>query len=155
MLTSIKVNETELPLAQKIIKRGDNKGAQYYALDKERVTIALLSAAYGEKKLLENLILPKLQTMFQGYNTEATDDNGNFSEEEFQGFASQLSARGESIGDIQERIMECIDAADKTDDPTEIKSILMQMSALKEAMEKKRRKTAADKVAEAEGVPTA
>ena len=155
MIENITINGVSLPLVTVQIKRGKDKGREFLALDGDSVTLDMLKDAYGEDKILSSIVLPKLRTLFSNYHGEATMEDGTFSEEEFANFATALSARGETIGDIQDRIFECIETLHKTDDPVRMKSIIDTMRSLKEAMENKRRKTAEDKEAEAEGMPTA
>lgn len=138
-------NDVALPLGETEIKRGDSKGSKY-------PTIIVTEENYHDvtKWLGLKLLVKKVQAFInqraQGLYDEVTDDGKKpFNMDEFLVLFKAFSARGETVGELEEEIKSLMDemtapsfwlqpnAADKA------KEIAFQIHELNIAKESKRR----------------
>ena len=156
MLTELKVGSVVVPLVTATIKRGkENKGKSYLMPNFEKLTLAQVVEAWGLEKIYESIVQPKVTQYFQNLYFDALDEaTGKLNEEEFAQQASALSARGETIAVLMDRLFTLITKFAETK-PEDLPALGAKIQALKVAIETKKRKTQEDQEAEAEGVPTA
>lgn len=146
----------EVPISRgKDKDTGESKRGQVY-LAPLNESVTNLVAAWGEKKVMEVFIQPRMKQLFQGLMAEATDaESGVFDEVDFIKLCNELSARGESIVELRERQLDLADQMAKYDfnNPEHIPILMRiakQIKQTTEGIRNKKRKTKADKEAEAQ-----
>lgn len=141
MPEKITINDVEIPLEEFEVKRGDKKGEKYFAPDSS-VGVSTLLEAWGEEKIMDAILGPKIKQMFKNWTREATSDEGFLDFDQLVQMASAMSARGEPLKVIQERILEVIAKLTKPNlAPEELQHLVQKLSKLREDAMNKRRKT--------------
>lgn len=139
---NIERNGASLEFGPTPFKRGDNKGATYLATE---VTADNLQEVirFLDSEMTASIIDRWLKQQAQGWTSEATTDDGLLDEREFVSFVQGMSARGESIPAIRERIAELVSKiGDVVDQPLEVGKLAVKIKALNAAIEGKRRNKA-------------
>lgn len=145
---SVERNGVSLSFNPVQIKKGKTAGTWYLAPDVSNWTLFVQWIGLDK---LQKLLIPKVNAVSQALMGEATDDNTNeFSSEDFIRLMAELSARGESMSDLQDQQAELLDQLDTLDmdipgDLDKIKKIMAEVKTIKNDIAKKKR-TRAEKV---------
>ncbi len=145
----------EVPISRgKDKETGESKRGQTY-LAPLNESLNNIVSTWGEEKIMDVFVRPRMKLLFQNLMNEATDDEtGEFDEAEFIKLVGELSARGETIQELLARQFELADEMSQFDvaNPEHIPILLRiarQIKATSDGIRQKKRKTKADKEAEA------
>lgn len=133
----------EFPVVTKI--KGKNKGEKYLGFDdKDKSKLATWLGEDLWKKLI-----PKLNSLAQGWTGEASEEDANgklisFDDEKFSTFAAALAARGEDIATLKNQLEELMAQLgdldpDKIEDQAEILSLMKEIRATNQDIKDKKR----------------
>lgn len=148
---NVKINSQDIAIVEHEIKKGTAKGETYFKPKEEGLTLDILVKAYGEKAIMESFILPKLNTYSNMLTkeardeatTQAGDDEAKFEQvfiESFTKMLTELSARGETVKALTEKLNNYVlQFAMETDD-TKSAELGKLIKATKIALEAKKHK---------------
>jgi hypothetical protein len=121
----IKVGEVELPIVSHEIKKGQTKGSSFFGPDFDSLTLQIIVNAFGEEKVVEDLLKPELRRYANQIHKEALVEvtnaknwrdavlDGSEQEELFrnryQQMYADLSPRGLTIKQLKAEISELME----------------------------------------------
>src|ERR1051326_3690402 len=149
---AIRAEGAMLPFDEVPIERGESRGQVY--LVPTSASLAELTSAFGEQKVLETFVHPRMKIMFQNFMDEATSDEGVFSEDDFIKLTNELSARGDTFKELFERQSALAEEMTQYDFENSehipiLQRIARQMKTISEALKaKKKKKSKEDQEAE-------
>lgn len=127
----IVVNGVTIPIYAHKIKKGKTAGEVFLAPDFDKLNMHDLIEAFGEKLLLENLVIPKLRPFSIAISNEAKQEAGENDDaalqESYTKLFSRLDQRGESMRDLKARREELMEEL-ATIDPVENQARFMEVA---------------------------
>lgn len=144
-------NDVELSATQTEVKKGDNKGLKYLAFDVNKENLPQVEAWVGVDTIVAR-IKAFLRQQCLNWWSDALEDNTNDEGQinlekaraDFTRWASEFSARGESIAELTEKQAELISAMTELDkkSPTyvaDFTGMLDELTKIQNAISDKRR----------------
>lgn len=139
-----------LVLEEHKIKKGLGKGV-YLAPNFTTTNLGAILEFYGEKKIWEDIVIPKLKQQYNGITKEAVSENGSDVqkiEREIQRMATELSQRGESMkalvqrkNELNEELASYMDKLkDGTGDTATFTAIAMSIAEINKTIAEKKAK---------------
>lgn len=129
------------------IKRGEKKDQTYLAIEITKENLEKVITFLGVDTVVE-ILRAKLNLWFQSWTEDATE-NGELDVTKYTEFVTSLSARGESIPDLQEKLFALLDEMSETSDAAKQSDILSKVLSIKSTIESKKRGKGKDATAPA------
>lgn len=136
---AIERNNESVLFAEGEKTRGKTKGEKYLKPQLDKIELSKLMAWMGADTA-KGVLVNYVNRLAQGWYDEAVNENtGEFSEEEWKNSALGLSAKGETMGDLKERLEELLNEFLTCTDDDRVGELTRDIKSTKAAINSKKR----------------